>query len=262
MTPRERQLHAQLMADGRLKSGRCGAYVYYPVNGKQRWRRHAVPKDPHTPAQLRCRARFAAASKTWSENGLLTEAHREEWYADGAKRHSRPRLGQSGPLTSQQDYIGRNCTTKQRDSEMLLHPHRREQKPAKNIGLRPELTAQVLQYQPFTRLTSGTRRASGGYSPSLRRVSRGYARKFKAPKLMLQVPRLHRLMRSTSDRPQTAPGPIPDRFQTRIPQICTNHGTAAWRHRATSLRANRRNPCLTRIRLLPHRVGQSHPKPP
>ena len=74
--PKERQLHAQLIADGRLKSGRCGGYDYYVVNGKQCWRRHTVPKDPRTPAQQRCRARFAAASKAWSENGLLTEAHR------------------------------------------------------------------------------------------------------------------------------------------------------------------------------------------
>ena len=99
LTPKERQMHVQLMADGRPKSGRSGAYVYYPLNGKQCWRRHAVPKDPHTPAQQRCRERFAAASKEYSENGLLTEAHRHESYAGGARRNSRPRLGQSGPLT-------------------------------------------------------------------------------------------------------------------------------------------------------------------
>src|ERR1019366_7003219 len=94
LSPEERKLHAQLIADGRLKGGRCGAFDYYPVNGKQRWRRHAVPKDPRTHVQRRSRLRFAAASKTWSEVGLLTEAHRREWRADGAKRQSRPRLGQ------------------------------------------------------------------------------------------------------------------------------------------------------------------------
>ena len=109
LTPRERQMHAQLTADGRPKSGRSGAYVYYPLNGKQCWRRHAVPKDPHTPAQQRCRERFAAASKAYSENGLLTEAPRHESCADGARRNSRPLLGQSGPLTHQQDDIRRNA---------------------------------------------------------------------------------------------------------------------------------------------------------
>ena len=95
LSPKERELHARLLAEGKLMSGRCGGYDYYVVNGKQRWRRHAVPEDPRTPAQQRSRARFAAASKTWSENAALTEAQREAWYADGAKRQSRPRLGSS-----------------------------------------------------------------------------------------------------------------------------------------------------------------------
>ncbi len=214
LSPKELELHAQFVADGRLKSGRGGGYDFYVVNGKQRWRRHAVPKDPRTPAQQRSRARFAAASKAWSEAGLLTEAQRNAWYADGAKRKSRPRLGQSGPLPGQQNYIGRNCTRKQRDSEMLLHPHPRQEKHTKNIGLRPEFTTQVLQYQPFTRSTLGTRRALTGHTPYIRCVARGYARKFKPRQLMLQVPRLQRLTRSTSDRPQGSTRPIPERYQS------------------------------------------------
>ena len=96
LSSKERELHAELVADGRLKSGRCGGYDYYVVNGKQRWRRHAVPKDPRAPAQQRSRLRFAAASKTWSEDGPLTEAHRDERCADGAKR-----CPGSGPLLLQ-----------------------------------------------------------------------------------------------------------------------------------------------------------------
>ena len=135
LSPKERELHAQLRADGCLKSGRCGGYDYYVVRGKQR------------------------------------------------------------------------------DSEMLLRPRQREQKPAKNQGLRPELTTQVSQSQPITRSTSWTHRAHAVPAPSVRRVARGYARNFKARKLMLQVPRLQRLPRSTSDRPRTAPGPLPVRCQ-------------------------------------------------
>ncbi len=206
VSPKERRLHAELRADGRLKSGRCGGYDYYVVNGKQRWRRHSIPKDPRTPAQQRSRLRFAAASKKWSEDGPLTEAHRDEWYADGAKRQSHPRLASSGPLTGQQNYIGRNCTRKQRDSEMLLRPRQREHEKAKNEGLRPELMTQVPQYQSITRSTSGTRRAHAVPAPSLRRVTRRYARKFKARGLMLQVPRLQRLPRSTSGRPRSNTG--------------------------------------------------------
>jgi hypothetical protein len=221
------------------------------VNGKQRWRRHAVPKDPRTPAQQRSRARFAAASKMWSGDGLLTEAHRDEWYADGAKRESRPRLGQSGPLTGQQNYIGRNCTRNQRDGEILLHPRQREHKHAKNIGLRPELTAQVLQFQPFTRSTSGTRGALIGYSPSIRRVARGYIRELKVRQLMLQMPRLQRLTRSTSDRPRSVSRVSPGKCRgTTVSGHCVCDSTSL---------------CCggTRPRGRASAPGsQSHPKPP
>jgi hypothetical protein len=209
LSPKELKLHAQLVADGRLKSGRCGAYDYYVLNGKQRWRRHTVPKDPRTPAQQRCRARFGATSKSWSENRLLTEAHRNEWRADGARRRSRPRLGQSGPLPGQQNYIGRNCTRNQRDSELLLCPHQRKQENARNKGLKPESTTQVLQSQPITRFTSGTRRAYAGHTPCIRCVRRGYASKFNPRQLMLQAPRFQKLTRPTSDRPQTNTGVLP-----------------------------------------------------
>ena len=154
LTPKELELHAQLVADGRLKSGRCGAFDYYVRNGKQCWRRHTVPKDPRTPAQQCCRTRFAASSKAFSEADMLTKAQRDEWSADAAKRNSRPRLGQSGPLTSQQDYIGRNCTSKQRDSELLLRPPQPDLEKVERHGVRPELTSQVLQYQLVTRSTS------------------------------------------------------------------------------------------------------------
>ena len=209
LSPKERELHAELAADGRLKSGWCGGYDYYVVNGKQRWRRHAIPNDPRTPAQQRSRARFAAASKAWSEDGLLTEAHRDEWYADGAKRNSRPRLCSSGPLTGQQNYIGRNCARKQRECEMLLHPRHPEQHKVKNKALRPELIAEASQYQLLTRSTSGTRRAYAGHAPSIRHARRGCARKCEARQLMLQVPRLQRFTRSTSDRPQTTTRVVP-----------------------------------------------------
>ncbi len=220
-------------------SGRCGGYDYYVVNGKQRWRRHAVPKDPRTPAQQRSRARFAAASKTWSENAALTEAQRDAWYADGARRHSRPRLGFSGPLTGQQNYIGRNCARKQRDCELLLYLSKREQKQVKSKGLRPELMAQVKKFQIVTRSTSGTRRAYTGHTRSIRRVARGYARKFDARKLRLQVLRLQRLTRSTSGRPQTNTRLPPEQGQmeagsTRVigktgsPQLLSTFSEVRW----------------------------------
>ena len=109
LTPWERRLHDQLKGDGRLKSGRAGAYVYYVSGGRQRWHRYVVPRDPHTPAQQELRAVFGAATKAWSANGLLTPAERAACYAAGARRRSRPRLTACGKLSGQQYFVGLIC---------------------------------------------------------------------------------------------------------------------------------------------------------
>ena len=123
LRPSDLQLHHQLINDGRLKSGRMGAFVYYVWAGQQHWRRHSVPQDPRTPAQRRSRARFGAASRTWSTNGPLTEKQRDAWRAEGTKTRSRPRLGTSGKLTGQQAFVARNCARAQPEHSMLLDPH-------------------------------------------------------------------------------------------------------------------------------------------
>jgi len=97
-------------SDTALKSGRCGNWVYYMRNGKQRRRRYVKPKDPRTPKQLQVRAALAAASKAYSWE--LTEEQRAECRTAGAKIRSRPRLYQSGPLTGQQYHIGRTTAEK------------------------------------------------------------------------------------------------------------------------------------------------------
>src|ERR1035438_5741024 len=77
---KERKLHDQLKKDGRPKSGRAGAYVYYMRKGRQCWRRYVVPKDPRTAAQRCSRAILGTASKKWSANELLTHEQRRAWY--------------------------------------------------------------------------------------------------------------------------------------------------------------------------------------
>ena len=124
LNSRDLEMHRQLMNDGRLKSGRAGAFVYYVVKGKQRWRLFVLPRDPRTPAQQRARAKFGAASRTWSANGPLTDLQRDAWRAEGAKTRSRPRLGCSGKLTGQQAFVGRNCARGQRELSTLLQPHK------------------------------------------------------------------------------------------------------------------------------------------
>ena len=127
LSPKELKQHARLLAEGKPMSGRSGPFVYYMLNGKQCWRRYSVPRDPRTAPQRRSRAAFRAASRTWSQAGPLTDKQREAWDADGAKRQSRSRLGQSGPLTGLQNYIGRNSTRKQRDYQLLSRPPQRGQ---------------------------------------------------------------------------------------------------------------------------------------
>ena len=129
-----------LKRDGKPKSGRCGEYVYYMRQGRQCWRHYVVPKDPRTARQQLSRKAFSAASRMWSQDGPLTEAERDAWYADGAKRQSRRRLGQSGPLTGQQDYVGRNYAKERRRLEMLLEPRNQEVKNTssiRHVKLRP-----------------------------------------------------------------------------------------------------------------------------
>jgi hypothetical protein len=105
-----------------LRSGRWGDWVYYLRGNKQCRRRYVVPHDPRTPKQLRCRAALTAASKAWSQNPQLTPEDRRAWIESGAKAKSRVRLGQSGPLTGQTHFVGRNCAKGRTGLDMLLRP--------------------------------------------------------------------------------------------------------------------------------------------
>src|SRR5262249_17301496 len=83
-----------------IKGGRCGDWVWYERNGFQ-WRRRWVKgRDPNTPWQQAWRARLAAASKAYNEK--LTKEQQDACIAAGARRRTRPRLGQSGTETGQQ----------------------------------------------------------------------------------------------------------------------------------------------------------------
>ena len=145
------QLHHQLMHDGRLKSGRVGAFVYYVRKGRQHSRPYVVPRDPRTPAQQRCRAIFGAASRTWSAAGTLTDQQRDAWRAEGAKTRSHPRLGSSGKLTGQQHFVGRTCA-KEKQNEVIQ-------------TCQPMLVAEMMQCQWVTRSTWDHHRTNTGALP-------------------------------------------------------------------------------------------------
>jgi hypothetical protein len=155
---KELELHARQRADGSLKSGRLGGYVYYTFHGRQCWRRYVVPKDPRTLPQLRSRAVFGATSHAWSESLRLTHDVRDSWCAAAEKIQSRPRLGQSGPLTGPQLFVGLNCAREQTGCQMLWEPPGPK---AQSAGTRPQeaqSTSQSLQSQGVTLSVSGTPR--------------------------------------------------------------------------------------------------------
>ena len=218
LSPKELKQHARLLAQGKPLSGRSGPFVYYMRNGRLCWRRYVVPEDPSTARQRRSRAAFRAASRTWSQGGPLTDKQRDAWYADGAKRQSRSRLAQSGPLTGQQNYIGRNSTRKQRDYQLLSRPPQRGQEKANPKRLKSELSVQVHKSQPITRSTSGPRWVHAVPAPSMRRGGSGNAKKSKARQLISQMPHLQRSARSTSGRPQTSTRALPGPRQRKASQ--------------------------------------------
>jgi len=107
--------------DPAVKSGRCGDWVWFVRYGHQWRRRWFKPFDPKTARQLAWRAHLAAASKAYNE--VLTDEQRAACIAAGARRQTRPRLGQSGPQTGQQYSVGKEL------SERPPKPAGRARKP-------------------------------------------------------------------------------------------------------------------------------------
>jgi hypothetical protein len=143
-----------------LTSGRCGDYVRYVLRNKQHRRLYIKPTNPRTFKQQRERARFRAASSKYSQ--ILTEDQRDACIAEGTKLQSRPRLGQSGPLTGQQYSIRKEYAAsaaarmrKARATTKTLQPQRVTRK----------YESQVPQPQRLARSIPGTRRSVSGVSP-------------------------------------------------------------------------------------------------
>ena len=169
LRPEELEEHAKLIADKIPRSGRAGAYVYYWAFGHLCWRRHVIPNDPRTPGQRSSQAAFRAATKAWSENQPLTEPQRRAWRAEAAKFRSRPRLGQSGLLTPQQHFVGRNSVKERWGKQLLLEPPPRSRMNDERRSMKGGSVAQVQPHQWVTQPSSGRNRPSTGPLPSLHR---------------------------------------------------------------------------------------------
>jgi hypothetical protein len=136
--------------DTTIRNGRCGDWVYYLRPGNKQCRRRWVrPKDPRTPAQRQIRARLSAASRKYSAE--LTDQELDACIAAGARRQSRPRLGQSGPLTGQQYLVRREYA---RNAEGRMQ--------------NAEFPAKAPRPQRVTRSTWGTHRGIAGMPPGRR----------------------------------------------------------------------------------------------
>jgi hypothetical protein len=206
---KELELHARHRADGSLKSGRGGGYVYYTFRGRQCWRRYVVPKDPRTLPQLRSRAVFRAISKAWSESRRLTDEVRAAWYAAAEKVQSRPRLGQSGPLTGPLLFVGLNCVGEQTGREMLWEPPEPNAHTAGAKRQEAESASQATQLQYATRSASALPRCCATNTTRQRRNSRGCATESQDTIISSQVAQPQRVARPTWERPQTATGVPP-----------------------------------------------------
>lgn len=175
------------------KSGRLGKWVFYMRGRKQYRRRWVKPRDPRMPGQLRSRARFGAASKAWSRR--LTEELRREWRVAGAKVRSRPRLSQSGKLTGQTHFVGRNCAKERIGREMLLRPAGSE-----TVEGRAKKAQAASQARLSQRVTRSARELRDGRVNVIRVQHCGAGacpRTAAARKRPLQVPQCQRVARST-----------------------------------------------------------------
>jgi hypothetical protein len=145
--------------DPRIRSGRCGDWVYYVLPGNKQWRRLWVkPRDPWTPKQRYWRARLGAASRNYC--GSLTDEQQDACIAAGAKVRSRPRLGQRGWLTGQQFWVGKACAAR-----------------AEGRVQKIQTSIKALQTKGNPRPTWDTHRGISGVAPGQHRRGMGLARR-------------------------------------------------------------------------------------
>jgi hypothetical protein len=78
------------------QSGRQGTFVSVRTRYGQVRRRYAVPRDPHSPAQVRIRSAFGRVVARWR---ALKEEQRAAWKLATENVYSRTRLGQRGLLS-------------------------------------------------------------------------------------------------------------------------------------------------------------------
>jgi hypothetical protein len=89
------------------QSGKCGVVVSLGGRTGQYRRILVIPGNPQTEPQLLIRNFLGNAASLWRQ---ITEPQRLAWIAAAAQERSRPRLGQSGPLSGIQLFNKINCS--------------------------------------------------------------------------------------------------------------------------------------------------------
>lgn len=89
------------------QSGKIGNQVAMPGRYGQVRRIWVAPANPRSPDQLTIRGNLAASARGFD---ALTPAQQTAWRSAAATVTSKPRLGQSGPLTGLQLFTKINCT--------------------------------------------------------------------------------------------------------------------------------------------------------
>ena len=80
-------------------SGKLGNTVYFKGRNGQVVRALAIPSQPQSAAQIGQRTNFAMASQKWDS---ITQAQQAAWRAVASTIQTKPRNGQSGPMTGNQ----------------------------------------------------------------------------------------------------------------------------------------------------------------
>jgi hypothetical protein len=89
------------------QTGKLGLTVTWPGRNGLIRRTLVTPANPKTAAQLAVRNHMAQQARRFD---ALTTAQQDAWSTAAQGYHSRPRLGQSGPLTGLQLFTKVNCT--------------------------------------------------------------------------------------------------------------------------------------------------------
>jgi hypothetical protein len=114
---------------GPIPSGTSNDTVSYMTRYGAVVRARSCPSRSNTPAQRRTRQHFAYYSQLWQR---LSDPERAAWNKRGPKTRSRPRAGQSGPLTGHALFVKINCARAAAGLELVRLP------PAKAcFGLNP-----------------------------------------------------------------------------------------------------------------------------